>query len=114
MRPPSTSTPKREFVRDDDEIVLRDGEEYGKEQFGEIARSYLSPYVYGRKYLDTQYGIRKGSEGKFMIGDSALTVDNVSDIWITGQRFRGTQGLWELLTRKNIRNELITSADLKT
>jgi hypothetical protein len=49
-----------------------------------------------------------------MIGDFALTVDSDSDIWIKGNRFKGTRGLWELLTRKNVKREIITSADLKT
>jgi hypothetical protein len=48
-----------------------------------------------------------------MIGDSALTVDSNSDIWIKGNRFKGTRDLWELLTRKNVKREIITSADLK-
>jgi hypothetical protein len=59
---------------DDDIAVEKDVEEYGREQFGIIAGSYLSPYVYGKKSLDTQYGIRKESDGRFMIGDSALTI----------------------------------------
>jgi hypothetical protein len=49
-----------------------------------------------------------------MIGDSALSVDRDSDIWIKGRRFKGTRGLWELLTRKNVKREIITSAGLKT
>jgi hypothetical protein len=102
-----------EYENDDDTVVEKDVEEYGKEQFGKIAGSYLSPYVYGKKSLDTQYGIRKDSDGRFMIGDSSLTVDSVSDIWIKGNRFKGTRGLWELLTRKNVKREIITSADLK-
>jgi hypothetical protein len=49
-----------------------------------------------------------------MIGDSALSVDSDSDIWIKGRRFKGTRGLWELLSRKNVKRETITAADLKT
>jgi hypothetical protein len=98
---------------DDDTVVKKDVEEYGREQFGKIAFSYLSPYVYGKTSLDTQCGIRKDNDGRFMIGDSALTVDSDTDIWIKGNRFKGTRGLWELFTRKNVKREIITSADLK-
>ena len=92
---------------------MKDVKDYGRKHFGEIASPYLSPYIYGRKLLDTRYGIRK-DDGAFKIGDCTLTVDNRSDIWIKGKRFRGTLGLWELLTRKNVNHEIITSADLRT
>ena len=48
-----------------------------------------------------------------MIGDSAVLVDTNSDITIKGQEFRGTKGLWELLTRKKGNRKLITTVDLK-
>jgi hypothetical protein len=54
-------TPKgRRFIRDDDDeyendddddddtVVEKDVEEYVREQYGKIAGSYLSPYVYGK------------------------------------------------------------------
>ena len=87
--------------------------EYGREQFGDIAGQYLSPYVYGKKFLDTPYGIRK-DDGAFKIGDSTLTVGRYSDVWFKGKRFRGTPVLVELLTRKNVKHEIITSTDLRT
>jgi hypothetical protein len=49
-----------------------------------------------------------------LIGESALSVDSDCDIWIKGRRFKGTRGLWELLTCKNVKRETITAADLKT
>jgi len=48
-----------------------------------------------------------------MIGDSAVLVDTDSDITIKGQEFRGTKGLWQLLTRKKVNRKLITTDDLK-
>ena len=48
-----------------------------------------------------------------MIGDSAQLVDTDSDITIKGQEFRGTKGLWELLTRKNVNRTHITTDVLK-
>jgi hypothetical protein len=49
-----------------------------------------------------------------MIGDSTLSVDSDRDIRIKGRRFKGTRGLWEILTRKKVKRETITSNDLKT
>jgi hypothetical protein len=37
-----------------------------------------------------------------MIGDSAITVDAASDITIKDKTFKGTKGLWEILTRKKL------------
>jgi hypothetical protein len=47
-----------------------------------------------------------------MIGNSAVNVDK-TDIIISGKRFKRTKGLWELLTRKNVDVDLITTSDLK-
>jgi len=51
--------------------------------------------------LDTQYGIRRDGD-IFKIGNSNITVDNMSNITIKGKQFKGTEDLWNLLTRKNI------------
>ena len=81
-------------------------------EFGEIASPYLTPYLYNRRFLDKQYGIRRDG-GTFMIGNSAVSVDETSDITINGKRFRGTKELWEPLTRKNVITAVITTSDLK-
>ena len=71
------------------------------------------PYVYNRRFLDTQYGVRKDGN-MFMIGDSPIVVDTGGEITIKDQMFKGSKGLWELLTRKNVNTEFITKHDLKT
>ena len=48
-----------------------------------------------------------------MIGDFQVSVDRDSDITIKGKRFRGTPGLWELLTRRKIQRDKLTSDDLR-
>ena len=48
-----------------------------------------------------------------MIGYVAFIADEKGDITIGGKRFRGTRGLWELLTRKNVNSDVITNSDLK-
>ena len=49
----------------------------------------------------------------FIIGDSILTFDDTSDISIIGRHFKGTRGLWELLTSKNFTIFVVTADDLK-
>ena len=75
-RPPSDGG----VVDDDDDDVAdgtsveKDAQEYVREKFGAVADLYLTPYLYKRSFLDTQYGIRKEGD-VFMIGDSQLTVE---------------------------------------
>ena len=84
---------------------------YGQDD--EIACPYLNPYMHNARFLDKQYGIRREDPGRFMIGDSVLTVDDTSDISINGRHFERTRGLWELLTRKNVTRGFVTAVDLK-
>jgi len=48
----------------------------------------------------TQYGIRKHGD-IFKISDSAVLVDQDGDMTIKEMEFRGSEGLWELLTFKS-------------
>jgi len=49
-----------------------------------------------------------------MIGNSPVFIDPDDNITIKGTVFRGTEGLCELLTRKNVNTQLIGEEDLKT
>jgi len=49
-----------------------------------------------------------------MIGDSPVLVDTSGDITIKDPVFKGSKGLWKLLTRKNVNTEVITKDDLKS
>ena len=101
-----------DYDDDDNNFAEEDVQGYVRENVGTIASPYIVPYFYNKRFLDTQYGIRNVGDS-FMIGDSAVLVDNDSDITIKGQEFRGTKGLWELLTRKNVNRKHITTDDLK-
>ena len=83
------------------------------ENFEEIASPYLKPYQFNARFLDKKYGIRRQDDGRFMIGDSVLSVDDTSDISINGRHFKGTRVLWELLPRKNVTREVVTADDVK-
>jgi hypothetical protein len=100
---------------DDDEPNIPEEEEvkrFGKETFGTLASPYLTPYIYDTRRLDTLYGIRKDGD-VFKIGDSTVTIDSDSNIHVKGREYKGTEGLLELLTRKNVKHERITTSDLK-
>ena len=49
-----------------------------------------------------------------MIGDSPVLVDTSGDITIKDRVFKGSNVLWEPLTRKNVNTEVITKDDLKS
>ena len=71
-----------------------------------------SPYLKKMLFLDEQYGIRRDGNN-LMIGNSDVIADEKGDITIAEKRFRGTKGLWELLTRKNVNSDVITKRNLK-
>ena len=79
----------------DDKFVEDEAWDYCSENVGPVASPYLMPYVHKRRYLDTQYGVRKDGD-MFMIGDSPIVVDTVGDITIKDRVFKGSKGLWEL------------------
>jgi len=49
-----------------------------------------------------------------MIGDSPVLVDTSVDLTIKDRVFKGSKGLWELLTRKYVNTEVITKDELKS
>ena len=70
-------------------------EEEEDESVGEIARHYLN-----KQYRDVTFGIRK-EKGHHYIGKTHVIVkDNDIIIAKDGDRFRGTNGLWELIILK--------------
>jgi len=48
-----------------------------------------------------------------MIGDSFVTVDKGSNITIKGKHYKGSRGLWELLSRKDVDIKVNKESDLK-
>jgi hypothetical protein len=99
---------------DDDVRVVSDGDvrTFSRKSFGAIASPYLSPYVHKRGVLDAEYGLRKEGS-KFFIGNSDVTVDTNSDLYIKDKHFKGRLGFWELLIRKSVNKKLVNEDDLK-
>ena len=102
----SYETPKRRISSGDDGETTDDDHDDVR-GFYEIA----SPYLNNMRFLDEQYGIRR--EGHtLMIRNSDVTAGENGDITIRRKRFRGTKGLWEILTRKNVNRNVITKSCL--
>jgi hypothetical protein len=80
--------------------------------FGSTAAPYLAPYAYESDSLDRQYGIRKDGD-KYSIGNSTVTIDGDSNIYLRDKEFKGTEGLWELLTRKKTNLAAVTTKELR-
>jgi len=116
--------PKQERVEDDDDDEDKDDyvedDNFVKDETYAYSREnarhcsfYMMPYVYKRHFLDTEYGVRKVGD-MFMIGDSPIVVGTGGHIKINERVFKGSKGMWELLTRKKVNTEFITNDDLKT
>lgn len=78
--------------------------------FGILASEYLGNYLSKSSLTDTTYGIRR-EENKFFIGNKEVEIAN-DDISIDNNIYKGTKGLWELLTLKMPKD--YTNADLQT
>ena len=96
----------RNCPRDDDnsggdydvEFLAVDLKGFGRENLGPVASPYIMTYVCKRQFLDKQYCMRKDGD-IFNIGDSVVLVDQDGDIKIKEKKFRGSEEVWELLTR---------------
>jgi hypothetical protein len=77
----SKCEPVREDDDDDDGFLEEDAKRFGRENVGSVASPYLMPYVYKRRFLDTQYGIGRDGD-TFKIGDSPVLVVQDGEITI--------------------------------
>ena len=67
-----------------------------------MASPYIVSYVLHAANVDKEYSMRTDTDGKFRIGNSLVTIDQDSNEIIQGVPYRGTKGLFELLTRKKV------------
>ncbi len=79
---------------------------------GPVASAYLQNYFSNNVAADKTFGIHMdNNDGEFYIGKDIvkITDDNIS---VCGKAYRGTPGLWELLTLSKPNKQKITNADL--
>ena len=88
--------------------------EFSARHFGAVANPYVSAYVYRKGNLDRDYGMRRDADGSFRIGNAEVVIDQDSNVFVKGKSYRGTRGLFELLTRKKVDHSFITRSDLQS
>jgi len=87
---------------------------FSVQQFGRVAGPYIASYVFHAAYVDKDYGVRRDVDGKFRIGNSVVKIDQDSDVIIQGVHYKGTKGLFELLTRKKVDRSFVTDSDIRS
>jgi len=65
---------------------------------GLIAGKYLTKLIGKKKKADETFG-PIGETGNLRLGDAEFKTDG-NDMIINGKRYKGTEGLWELVTIK--------------
>ena len=87
---------------------------FSEQQFGRVASPYIASYVFHTADVDKDYGKRRDVDRKFRIGNSVVTIDPDSNVVIQGVTYRGTKGLFELLTRKRVDRSFVTDRDMNS
>nr|CAH7740888.1 unnamed protein product [Callosobruchus chinensis] len=85
------------------------------EQYEPLPRKYINDMYKDieNKEFDHKYSVRHDKITKtFMVGDSKLNIVG-SDIYVQGKRYKGTQGLYELLFKKYPNDIMFTDEDKK-
>ena len=78
---------------EEDEEEEEEEEDDEDESVGEIARHYLN-----KQYRDTTFGIRKEKDHHYIGNKHVIVHDNDIIIAKDVDRFKGTNGLWDLIT----------------
>ena len=83
-------------------------EEEEKKDLGEIAKSYLTRATGGNS--DKSFGIYPDENNKLKIGSKYLKIEG-NDIIIDGEKYTGTDGLWELIISKEPQEGIYSEDD---
>jgi len=73
---------------DGKDFVEEEAWAFGRTNVGPTTNPYILPYFYNRRYLDTQYGIRKDGES-FKIGETTTLVYTDSNKTFKGKNLEG-------------------------
>ena len=87
---------------------------FSAKYFGAVASPYVSAYIYRTGNVDRDFGMRRVADGSFRIGNAEVVIDQDSNVFVQGISYRGTRGLFELLTRKKFDQSFITDRDLES
>ena len=76
------------------------------------AGEYLEKYSQSKGKAVTTYGIRR-EKGKYFMGGKRVIIDNDSNLFVDGKRYKGTPGLWELNVMKKPKTGVYDGNDVK-
>ena len=71
-------------------------------------------YVFRTGNIDKDFGMRRDVDGTFRIGVAEVEIDQDSNVFVQGKSYKGTRGLFELLTRKKVDWSFKTDSDLRS
>ena len=86
---------------------------FSEKQFCSVASPYISSYVFHASDVDRDFGMRRDPDDAFRIGNSNVEIDQDSNVIVKSISYKGTRGLFELLTRKKVDRSFITDSDMK-
>jgi len=86
---------------------------FSEQHFGALASPYVATYVFRTGNVNKDFGMRRDVDGTFRIGDAEVAIDQNSNVIVHGKSYKGTRGLFELLTRKKVDQSFISDTDLK-
>jgi len=84
----------------------------GPMNVGEIAGNYLAKLTSKKTDVADRTSGLGGERGNLRLGDAEFKTDG-NDMTINGKRYKGTEGLWELVTMKKPRTGVYDGEDLK-
>ena len=80
-------------------------------ELGDLATKYLQQYASNKRSVDTTFGIYSNN-GAFYVGDKPITIEG-DDVTVGTTTYKGTPGLWELLTMAKPDGSIFDSNDLE-
>ena len=87
---------------------------FSEQQSGVVASPYVATYVFRTGNIDRDFRMRRDADGTFRIGNCEVEIDRDLNVFVQGKSYKGTSGLFELLTRKKVDRSFITDSDLRS
>ena len=86
---------------------------FSEKQFGSVTSPYTASYVFHASDVYRGFGIVRDTDRAFRIRNANVEIDQDSNVIVKGVSYKGTRGLFELLTRKKVDRSFIIDSDMK-
>jgi len=87
---------------------------FSEQQFGAVASPYVATYVFRTGNVDKDIGMRRVVDGTFRNCNAVIQIDQDSNLFVRGKSYKGTRGLFELLTRKKVDRSFKTDSYIRS